>query len=279
MKKSSRFGAIVTYTVAILLVLIVGLPLSWAFMMSFKQPKDIITWPPKFIFTPTLQNYKEVLFGTTYNFSFVKVLLNSIIVTVISIVVAITLASIAAYSISRLKPKGSTLLNFIILGVRMIPPITLVVPLYIIYSNLELLDTRIGLILPFTALNIPLAIWILEGFFLDIPKHIEEAAMIDGCAPFEAFWKVILPLAAPGVAATSIFSFILSWNDLTLPLALTMTKAPTLPVLASQVRTEEGILWGQLGAISIIMILPIIFFTIFASKYLIKGIASGAMKG
>ena len=278
MKKSSRFGAIVTYTVAILLVLIVVLPLLWALLMSFKQPKDIITWPPKFIFKPTLKNYKEVLLGTN-TFSFVKVLLNSIVITGISTVATVTLASITAYSISRLKPKGSALLNFIILGVRMVPSIVLVVPLYIIYNNLGLLDTRIGLIAPFTALSIPFATWTLEGFFLDIPKNIEEAAMIDGCTPFETLWKVILPLAAPGVAATSIFSFILSWNDLTIPLPLTMTEAITLPVFASLVKTDDGILWGQVGSVSVIMILPIIFFTIFATKYLIKGIAGGAVKG
>jgi len=279
MKKSSCLVLILTYAVVIILILIVILPMLWIFMMSFKSPMDIISWPPSFIFKPTLGNYKAVFSPSSTHLAIAHVLLNSIVVTVISVVVAISLSVISAYSLSRLKPKGTAILNFIILAFRMIPPITLVVPLYIIYNHLNLFDTRIGLILPFIALNIPLATWILEGFFQDIPKNIEEAALIDGCTPFEAFWRVMLPIVVPGIAATSIFSFILSWNNLTLPLPLTMIKAPTLTVLASQVRTDEGILWGQLGVISVIMIIPVILLTIFATKYLIKGIASGAVKG
>jgi len=279
MKKSSRLVLIATYAVVTILVLIVILPMLWIFMMSFKSTMDIISWPPSFIFKPTLVNYKAVFSPSSNHLPVAHVLLNSIVVTVTSMVVAIILSVLSAYSLSMLKPKGTVSLNFIILTFRMIPPIALVVPLYIIYNHLNLFDTRIGLILPFIALNIPLATWILEGFFQDIPKNIEEAALIDGCTPFEAFWRVMLPVAAPGIAATSIFSFTLSWNNLTLPLPLTMFKAPTLTVLASQVRTDEGILWGQLGAISVIMIIPVILLTIFATKYLIKGIGGGAVKG
>ena len=279
MKKSSGFDVILTYAAVILLVLIEVLPFLWIFMVSIKHNQDIVTWPPKFIFKPTFQNYKEVLTGIKYMLPFVKCLTNSIITTGVSLLAAMTIASISAYSITRLKPRGSFTINLIILGIRMVPPIVLVVPLYIIYNYLGLIDTKLGLIFPFTALSIPLAVWIMGSFFLDIPKNIEEAAMIDGCSPFQAFWRVILPIAAPGLAAASIFSFILTWNNLTFPLTLTMSEAATLTVLASQFRTEEGILWGQLGAVSIIMMLPIIFFTIFATKYLVKGIASGAMKG
>ncbi len=279
MRRRFPVGSIVTYTVAVIMVLIVILPLLWIFLMSLKTPDEIIKWPPSVFFKPTLENYIGIFQPSYHHLSFMKVFFNSIIITFTSLAVAIALASISAYAISRLRPRGWKLLNFIILGVRMVPPIALVVPLYIIWGELNLLDTRIGLIIPFIALNIPLATWLLEGFFIDIPKNLEDAAVIDGCSPFGAFLKVILPLAAPGVAATSIFSFILSWNNLTLPLPLTMSEASTLPVLASQVRTDEGILWGHLGAVSVVMILPIIFFTIFATKYLIKGIASGAVKG
>lgn len=278
MKNSSRLVLIATYIVITILVLIVILPLLWIFMMSFKSPMDIINWPPSFIFKPTLRNYKAVFSSSSTHLAVTHVLFNSIIVTVVSMIIAVSLSAVSAYSLSRLKPKGTTSLNFIILIFRMIPPITLVVPLYIMYNHLNLFDTRIGLILPFIALNIPLATWLLEGFFQDIPKNIEEAAMVDGCTHFEAFWRVILPIAAPGIAATSIFSFILSWNNLTLPLPLTMTKSPTLTVLASQVRTDEGILWGQMGVISVIMIIPVILFTVLATKYLIKGISGGAIK-
>ena len=278
MKKSSRLGLIATYIVATILVLMVILPLLWIFMMSFKEPIDIIKWPPSFVFKLSLENYKAVFSSSSSHFGIVLLLINSIITTVTSTVIAVSLATVSAYSLSRLKPKGTRILSFIILTSRMIPPITLIVPLYIIYTRINLFDTRIGLILVFIALNIPFATWLMKGFFQDIPKSIEEAAMIDGCTPFQSFWKIILPIAVPGVAATSIFSFILSWNSLIIPLILTTIKAPTLPILASQVRTDEGILWGQMGVMSVFMIIPVIIFTIFATEYLIKGLLSGAVK-
>ena len=205
MAKSSRLGLIATYIVATILVLIVILPLLWIFMMSFQNPIDIIKWPPSFIFKISLENYKAAFSSSSSHLSIVPILINSIIITVTSTVIAVSLATVSAYSLSRLKPKGTGILSFIILIFRMIPPITLVVPLYMIYVRTNLFDTRIGLILAFIALNIPLAIWLMKGFFQDIPKSLEEAAMIDGCTPFQAFWLIILPIVAPGVAATSIF--------------------------------------------------------------------------
>ena len=276
---TSKILSFTKYFVIIIIVLIVVLPILWLVLLSFQKPADIITWPPSLFFEPTYENYRNMLSQKSNYLSFSKVFLNSIIITLVSVPVSIMLASIAAYSIGRLKPKGSKQLNYIIIGARMIPPIALVVPLYVIYSYLNLLDTKIGVILPFISFNIPLATWMLEGFFEDMPKDLEEAATIDGCTPFQAFLRVILPLAAPGVAATSIFAFILSWNELTIPLALSVINAATLPVLISQVKTESGILWGNLAAISVIMIIPIIIFAVFATKYLIKGLASGSVKG
>jgi len=188
------------------------------------------------------------------------------------------LSSISAYSLSRLRPKHKMGLNYIILGMRMIPPIAIVVPLYIIWQRIGLYDTRLGLIIPFIALDIPISTWMMQGFFDSVPENLEDAATVDGCSRFEAFVKIILPITAPGIAATSIFAFSTSWNNLTLPLPLTMTEAATLPVLASQVRTDEGILWGQLGAYATLMIIPMALFTAFAAKYLIKGMSSGAVK-
>lgn len=255
------------------------MPILWLVLISFQKPIDIVTWPPSIFFKPTFENYKIILSEGSNYLTFNKTLFNSIIIVLVSVPVSIMFASFTAYSISRLRPKGSKILNYIILGVRMIPPIAFVAPLYVIYSNLNLLDTKIGIILPFIALNIPMATWILEGFFEDIPKNLEDAALIDGCTPFQALIRVILPLVAPGVAATSIFVFIFSWNELTLPLPLTTIKAVTLPVLISQLKTESGILWGQMAAITVVMIVPIIIFTAFAAKYLIKGLARGSVKG
>jgi multiple sugar transport system permease protein len=267
------------FVISAVLVGIIVLPLLWVIMLSLKSHADILSWPPKFIFSPTLENYRAIFAaGTNQNLPFLRVFINSLIVTFSTLIISISLSSMAAYSLGRLKPKGKMTLNYLILGLRLIPPIAIVVPLFIIWNQIGLYDTRLGLIIPFIALDIPLSTWLLQGFFESIPSNLEDSAVIDGCSRFQAFYKIILPLAAPGIAATSIFSFSLSWNELTLPLPLTLTKAATMPVLASQVRTDEGILWGQLGAYSTLMIVPMVVFTIFAAKYLISGISSGAVK-
>ena len=279
MKTRKLIGSLMVLLVSIFLILWVVLPLIWMAMLSLKTEADIVAWPPKFIFKPTLENYVAIFSGQkTSHLSFVNVFKNSLIVTAITMLFSLSLSTLAAYSLGRLKPRGTRGLNYLILGLRMIPPIAIVVPLYIIWNRLGLYDTVAGLIIPFIALDIPLSTWLLEGFFESIPRNLEDAAEIDGCSRFEAFRRIILPLAAPGIAATSIFSFSLSWNNLTLPLPLTMSNAATMPVLASQVRTDEGVLWGQLGAYSMLMIIPMVIFTIFSVKYLVNGIASGAVK-
>lgn len=279
MRKNKVLTELVTYGVAVVLVAIVLGPILWTALASFKSPAAIFEWPPRLIFRPTLSNYREILTPGYHHLPFLRVFANSVIVTLSSVIIAIALASMSAYAISRLQPPGSKLLNFFILGIRLVPPIALVVPLYMIWTTIGLYDTRLGLIIPFTALNIPLATWILEGFFLDIPRNLEDSAVIDGCSHFQAFLFIILPITAPGIAATSIFSFVLAWNNLTLPLPLTMRFAPTLPVLASQARTDEAILWGRMGAISVVMMVPVLLFAIFATQYLVKGIGGGAVKG
>ncbi len=271
-----RLGSITCGIISILLCSFVLLPILYIMQLSVKSPDDIMRntlW-----FMPTLQNFRNIFSGNINYLSFMAVLKNSIIVTFISVAVALMISCLAAYSLARLRVKGRMAINYLILGMRMIPPIAIIVPLYMIWSQAELYDTLTGLILPFIALDIPLATWLLQGFFKGIPENLEESAMIDGCTRFQAFYKVIFPLAAPGIAATSIFSFSLSWNNLTIPMALTMTDAATMPVLAAQVKTDDGILWGQLGAYAVLMIVPMIIFTACVSKYLVKGMASGAVK-
>lgn len=204
--------------------------------------------------------------------------LNSVVVTSVSTVASVVLAAFAAYALARLRPKGHRLLGLLILSVRMLPPIALVVPLFLIASRLQLLDTRLALILPYIALNVPLATWMLQGFFLDLPRELEESALVDGCGHLRAFVRIILPLAGPGLAAVSVFSFILSWSDLVLALPLTRSNAATLPVLASSVRTEEGVQFGQLGVIAMLIFIPVALFTVLARKWLVRGVTAGAVK-
>lgn len=274
MKK--RWNAVVYLLVSLLLCAVVLAPLLYIFSFSIKSSSDILRGTT--LFKPTLENFKAIFSDSNGYMSFTKCLKNSIITTLISVSIALVVSCFSAYALSRLRVKGKTTINYLILGMRMIPPIAIVVPLYIIWQKLSLYDTLSGLILPFIALNIPLSTWLLQGFFKGLPQNLEEAAEIDGCTRFQSFYKIILPLAAPGIAATSIFSFSLSWNDLTVPMALTMTKSATLPVLAAQVKTDDGIMWGQLGAYAVLMMVPMIIFTACVSRNLVKGMASGAVK-
>lgn len=271
-KLSGLFHAVVS----ILLCAIVLLPILYIMQLSLRSLDDINNHT--LFFKPTLEHFRQIFFGTVNFLPFLKVLKNSILVTFISVSITLMLGCLAAYALTRLRVKHRMMINYIILGMRMIPPIAIVVPLYMIWVEIGLYDTLTGLILPFIALDIPLSTWLLQGFFKGIPANLEEAAAIDGCTRFQAFYRVILPLTLPGIAATSIFSFSLSWNNLTLPMALTMTSAATMPVLAAQVKTDDGVLWGQLGAYAVLMIVPMIIFTACVSKFLIKGMSSGAVK-
>lgn len=183
-------NSIFNFFVSLLLVIIVVAPLMWMFLMSIKSEADIVAWPPKFFFTPTLENYKNIFLNPANSrLSFSLVLKNSIIITIITLIVSLALSTLSSYALGRLKPVGYRGLNYLILGLRMIPPIAIVVPLFIIWNNIGLYDTIWGLIIPYVAINIPLATWLLEGFFEAIPGNLEDAASIDGCTGFQAFRK------------------------------------------------------------------------------------------
>ena len=262
--------------VSLLLCSAVLLPIFYIAQLSFRSTDDATK--NILFFQPTLENYVQIFTGQVNYLPFTAVLKNSVIVTLLSVSAALALSCLAAYSLARLRVRHRMGINYLILGMRMIPPIAIVVPLYMLWSRLGLYDSLTGLILPFIALDIPLSTWLLQGFFKGIPENLEEAAAIDGCTRFQAFRRVILPLTAPGIAATSIFSFSLSWNNLAIPMALTMTDAATLPVLSAQVKTDDGVLWGQLGAYAVLMIVPMVLFTACVSRFLVKGMASGAVK-
>jgi multiple sugar transport system permease protein len=262
----------------ITVILFTVFPLAWMVLTSLKPANIAVSYPPKFFFIPTLEHYGQLLSGSGGEV-LGRAFINSILTTGISMIVTLLIACPAAYSLSRLKPAGGAAMIVFIIGVRMLPPIVLVVPLFRIFQAMGLTDTQTALIIPYVGLSVPLATWMMIGFFLNLPKELEEAAMIDGCGRIKAFWHVILPLAAPGLAATSIFTGLLAWNDLVFSLPLTTVDAVTLPVIASRMRVEEGVLWGQLGAVSTIMIIPVVLLTFFVQRHIVQGIASGAVKG
>jgi len=277
--RRAALAALAYAAVAVLLVIVL-FPIVWILLTGFKTQMDAFSLPPKWVFRPTVENYVGI-FHTTGNLReipFATYFWNSVVVTLSSTALSLVVALFAGYSLARLAPRGAGAIGLGILAVRMLPPIVLVVPLYVLCQRAGLLDTVWALIFPYTALNIPLATWLLRSFLQDLPRGLEEAAMVDGCSPFGAFWRVIVPLAAPGLAATAVFSFILGWNDLVLALPLTTFHAPTLPILASRVRVDEGVLWGRLGAVATVLIVPVLLFTFAAQRYIVRGLAAGAVK-
>jgi multiple sugar transport system permease protein len=255
-------------------------PLVWIALASLKQPIDVASIPPKFLFRPTFASY-HALFGSNElvgSIPLTTYLENSIAISTLSTFLTLLLSTPAAYAIARMFTTQSRGMSLFILSFRLIPPIALVVPLFVIFRQVALMDTRTALVLPYTALNIPLAVWMLQTFFLDLPPDLEHAAMVDGCSRFQAFVRVILPLVVPGLAAAAVFAFILAWNDFEFALPLTTLRAVTLPIMASRVVVDEGVLWGELGTVTVVLVVPVVLFSLAVQRYLVAGLRAGAIK-
>jgi multiple sugar transport system permease protein len=279
-KSKRRLTKIITYIIIIIALVIFSFPLIWIILTGFKFKVEAFQMPPAWIFTPTLDNFREVFQGeVARGVPFSQVYLNSIIIATTSTFFSLVLASLAAYSFARFNFAGKNYLAIFVIGTRMLPPIALVIPIYIMFASVKLIDKQLSLILAYTALNLPFATWMLRGFFLQIPRELEESAMIDGCTLIGALWRVILPLAAPGLVATAIFSFILAWNDFQFALVLATSESITLPVAAARFRTDEGPLWGQIGAAAGLVLLPLIVLTFALQRHIVRGLTAGSVKG
>jgi multiple sugar transport system permease protein len=252
-------------------------PFFWLFLTSLKSQSDASAWPPLWIFRPTLANYREVFFDPSIAFS--HAFLNSVFVTLMSTAVSIVFGLSAAYALTRFRFKGRGAIQAGVVGIQMLPAIVMVIPLFLMLSRMQLLDTRLGLVLVYSAFSIPIVTWMLQGFLVDIPVDIEEAALVDGCSKLQALRRVLLPVMSPGLAATAIFAFIWTWNDFIFALIFTRTNATTFMVAAAQFRTEQGILWGPVGASTVIAVLPVLVFTLLAQRQIVRGLTFGAVKG
>jgi len=262
------------YFGVILIILFFIFPIYWIFGTAFKTPLDTFKLPPKFIFNPTLENFIVIINKT----QFMELAINSIIASAGSTFLSILLSFPAAYSLARFRMKRKNDLAFMILSLRMFPPIAVAIPFFIMYKRIGLYDTRVGLLLLYTAFNIPLATWLLIGFIKEIPVDLEEAALVDGATHLQVFRKIVLPLISTGMMATAILCFIMSWNEFFLALILT-GRNKTLPVFLYSFINFREIQWGPLMAAAAIMSSPIIIASIFVRKYLIRGLTLGAVKG
>jgi multiple sugar transport system permease protein len=268
-----RLKPVLGIAAALLVAMLFLFPLLWIVMASFKTKLELLAVPPVFIFKPTIENYLKA-----FNSDFPQQILNSLIIAVSSGTVSIILGSLTAYGFSRYQIRSSDFVQFWILSLRMLPPIAVVVPFYLVFRALDLLDTHIALILVYCLFNISFAVWVLKGFFDEIPLELEEAAMLDGYSPPQIFLRVALPLARSGLATTAVFCLIQSLNEFLLAVSLTTRRAETAPVGLSKVQTLMGVDWGLLSAAAVLFVLPIVIFTILVRNELVRGMSFGRMK-
>jgi multiple sugar transport system permease protein len=250
-------------------------PIYWIVISSIKTRVDTLAMPPVWLFRPTFKAYLQVFVFENYG----RYFFNTTVIAVSTTLISLTVGSMAAYVIDRYRFRFSDLVAYSLLATRMIFPIVYAIPLFLLFRDLRLLDTHIGLIIAYTTFSLPYAVWIMAGFFAAVPREIDEAAMVDGCSRFGAFFRVILPLTAPGLAAATIFILLLAWNEFLFALVLAGGgTAKTLPVAAAQLIGQREIQWNELCAISTATILPLLFFFALVHKYLLRGMIAGAVK-
>ena len=300
---SRRLAALVIVVYA----LVSSIPLAWIVATSFKTPNDAIAYPPKLVFTPSLEGYVNLFTARTrqtpeYLASlpppetwyeelvrkrnmvitgpsrFAGRYANSLIIGFGSTFFAVLLGTFAAYAFSRFGIPLKEDLLFFILSTRMFPPIAVAIPIYLMYRQLGLTDTQLGMIILYTAVNLSLSVWLLKGFIDEIPKEYEEAAMVDGYSRLQAFRKVVLPQAATGIAATAIFCLIFAWNEYAFALLLTSGLAQTAPPFIPNIIGEGGLDWPAVAAGTTLFLLPVMIFTILLRRHLLRGITFGALR-
>ena len=276
---SVHFVSFVRFVILLLALLSALAPVYWMLTISFKTEVDQFANPPLwFAFTPTLEHYYDA-FVTR---SFGQYLLTSAIVAVTSTACALIIGTLAAYALARfeLPLKLNRRLSLWILSTRMFPAIVTAVPLFLMMRDVRLLNTRAALIIVYTAFNLPFVVWMMRGFFADLPRDLEEAALVDGDSRLGALVRVVLPLVTPGLAATAVFCLIVSWNEFLFALVLTQTDAAmTLPVGIAGRVTQYEIKWGVMSAAASVAIIPILVFALALQKYLVRGLSMGAVKG
>lgn len=263
---------ILFYLIVIGIALIVLFPFLWMLSSSFKTQVDIISWPPKLFFAPTLQNYQKVFEEQ----DFLKYFFNSTIVGIVSVGLSLVLGLPAAYSIARYTQKK--LAVFILLA-RLMPGISFLVPWYIVFSRLNLMDSYVALILSHMLIALPIVVWIMTTYFNTIPCEMEESAMVDGATRQYAFFAIILPLSGPGIITATTLSFIFSWNNFMFSQVLSMEKTKTLPIAVYNFVSYAEVDWGGVMAAAVAIMTPAIILTMIFQKYVVKGLTMGAVKG
>ncbi len=273
-QRTFSLGNLVYALATAAVVLFFVFPIFMIIVTSLKSRVDALASPPVWIFRPVFFNYFDIFQENNFG----RYFRNSLVVATFGTAFALILGVPAAYSLARRPFKREADLSFWILSQRMMPAIAVIIPMFILLRTVRLLDTYLGLIVVYVTFNLPFVIWTMRGFFQDLPIEMEESAMVDGCSRYGAFWKIALPLVAPGLASAAIFTFLFTWNEFLFALILTGRNTATMPVAVQLFMRETGIDWGRMTAAAVVMMVPTLLFTLVAQRYLVRGLTFGAVK-
>ena len=304
-----KAGQAIRASIVIMLAILVLIPVVWMGMTAFKSRADAVASPPKVAFEPTLEGFISLLYdrrqlnaqqveamqaredldwrdrimlergqAITGSSDYVKRLQNSVIIASLSTLLSVGLGVLAAYAFSRFNIPGEGDLLFFILSTRMLPPVVVTIPIFLMYREIGLYDTYVGMILLYTEFNLSFSVWLLKGFIDEIPREYEEAALVDGYSRLQAFLRIVLPQAVTGIAATTVFSFIFAWNEYAFALMLTADNARTAPPSIPSVLGTGGIEWAAIAAGSLGFLIPVVLVTFAMRQYLLRGVTFGAIR-
>ena len=269
-----RIAAIIGISLVFLLAWV--FPIVWSVLNSLKTEQDVLAYPPKFLFAPTLDAYRDVLFGSG---SILPNLLSSFIISIGTTIVTMIMAVPAAYALARLRVPGKRFAGFYVLATQMLPPVGIIIPYFLILRNIGWIDTYQGIILIYLSFSLPFAIWLLVSYFEDIPFEMEEAAYIDGASRWKTLWRIIIPQVRGGIAVTVVFVFLNAWNEFLFAVVLSGNTVRPVTIAMFNFVSVEQTLWTKLAAVSVLAMLPVIVLGIVAQKHIVKGLTVGAVKG
>ena len=271
-----RLRTALLVAVAALLLTVWAFPVLWALLTSFKTERDVLAYPPTVVFEPTLSNYRDVMFGSA---SLLPNLLSSTIVAGVSTLLTLLFAVPAAYALARLDLPGKRASGFYVLATQMLPPVGLIIPYYLMLQKIGGLDTYGGLIVIYLTFSLPFAIWLMVSYFEDIPREMEEAALLDRAGRLRALWYVILPQVRGGIAVTTIFVFLNAWNEFLFAVVLGGNRVRPVTVAMFNFISVEQTRWDKLAAGAMLAMAPVILLGLLAQRHIVKGLTVGAVKG
>jgi len=259
-----------------LLVVWVLLPILWMLITAFKPRSAIATSTPTVHFSPTMINFQHLFTGGN---SISPYVVNSVVASLGSTIISLVLGCLAGYGLSTWRSRAKKNLSFWIISTRMAPIAAVIVPLFVEFRQLGLINSVVGLIIAYLTFSLPFAIWLMSAFFGEVPSSLREAAQMDGCTPFQAFWRVVLPTAIPGVVTTGVLCVVFSWNDYAFASAFSGPKSQTLPMTAGSLITQTGTDWGQLCAVGLVTVVPMMLIGLLVRRHLVTGLSLGAVTG